>query len=171
MHTIKISINLHGVTDFLNIASASSMVNGKVADTREEAQAWRQHRRTDIRMVKDRLNTPRPGFTSRLPHFSSSKEFQSASECAALRMVWRKLHQCKWFIARHTHKKKKKLVTEEIQSVFTGQLRTSSMAATGSLLYRRHWLYGGERVLVKALPATWWEIPARPQHLHGSAET
>lgn len=30
---------------------------------------------------------------------------------------------------------------------------------------------GGERVLVKALPATWWEIPARPQHLHGSAET
>lgn len=34
-------------------------------------------------MVKDRLNTPRPGFTSRLPHFSSSKEFQSASECAA----------------------------------------------------------------------------------------
>lgn len=31
--------------------------------------------------------------------------------------------------------------------------------------------YGGERVLVKALPATWWENPARPQHLHGSAET
>lgn len=65
----------------------------------------------------------------------------------------------------------KKPVTEEIQSVFTGQSRTSSMAATGSLHYRRHWLYGGERVLVKALPATWWEIPARPQHLHGSAET
>lgn len=65
----------------------------------------------------------------------------------------------------------KKPGTEEIQSVFTGQSRTSSMAATGSLLYRRHWLYGGERVLVKALPATWWEIPARPQHLHGSAET
>lgn len=65
----------------------------------------------------------------------------------------------------------KKPVTEEIQSVFSGQSRTSSMAAAGSLLYRRHWLYGGERVSVKALPATWWEIPAHPQHLHGSAET
>lgn len=30
---------------------------------------------------------------------------------------------------------------------------------------------GGEGVLVKALPATWWEIPAHPQLLHGSAET
>lgn len=30
---------------------------------------------------------------------------------------------------------------------------------------------GGERVLVKALPVTWWEIPARPRRLHGSAET
>lgn len=30
---------------------------------------------------------------------------------------------------------------------------------------------GGQRVLVKALPVTWWEIPARPQRLHGSAET
>lgn len=51
MHTKKISIVLHRVADFLNIASVS-MVNSKVAGTWEESQASWQHRRTDISRSK-----------------------------------------------------------------------------------------------------------------------
>lgn len=71
---------------------------------------------------------------------------------------------------------KNEFVFKKYNQIFTARLRTSRMGAKGCISLPESPPYrdsdcGGERVLVKALPVTWWEIPARPQHLHGSAET
>lgn len=143
------------------------VIYSKVADTWEESQACWQHRRTDISRSKTAwIRHVQVGL-----HCCRISALQMNSSQLLNVQLQNGVKQTPLMQLIYHKKKEKKPVTERIQSVFTGQLRTSSMAATGSLLYRRHWLYGGERVLVKALPATWWEIPARPQHLHGSAET
>lgn len=167
MHTLKMRIFLHKVVGFLQIASVSmvtSRLSGRYLGVNTGLLAAQEHR---YRCGQRPLEYTMSIFYFTAVTFQYFKVFLvkegSFQTCSA--PEWHEAN------SNNLMNLSKKPVTEEIQSVFTGQLRTSSMAATGSLLYRRHWLYGGERVLVKALPATWWEIPARPQQLHGSAET
>lgn len=98
MHTTENSIVLHRLQISWTLQSVS-MIKSKVADTWEETQACWQHRRTNISKVKDRLNAPRPGFTSLLAHFSSSHQLVSVWMYSS-RRVWSKFHQFNSFITK-----------------------------------------------------------------------